>query len=163
MNEKFTPAMQEAVVALVSTKNMSMADAKKQVLADAEKAAKAPQPKETKKAEIKKPPGREFTPDQELNIINMVSSGKYTLNEARKKIRDDIKKKSGQVVEPENKKETAAEKKERLKAEIEELGGEVPEGNPSVAKFEEALTAAKAAAESGEGDSGEDDIIDDLI
>jgi predicted nucleic acid-binding Zn-ribbon protein len=82
-----------------------------------------------------------------LNLCNLVGRG-MTLKEAREHL-EGVKPKP---VEPPKdttknttKKPTAKERKEALSVEIEKYGGEAPHMNSSIAKFEEALTAAKTA------------------
>lgn len=86
--------------------------------------------------------------DQQRKVQTLVSQGT--------KLKDAIAKVGKKAKPPANPddggevKETAKQKKERLAGEIEALGGEVPEIGASVAKFEEALTAAKAKGEGGD-------------
>lgn len=89
-----------------------------------------------------------------LQICNLVSRGK-SLPEARKMVAE-AQKKASATTEPEKKKESAKDKKIRLAEEIEALGGETPAANASVAQFEQALTAAKAAKEQAEADKAND-------
>jgi len=94
----------------------------------------------------------------DLRLCNLVSQGK-TLKEAKAIVAEADKKREGrkkQKSQEGGSKPTTKEKKELLKAEIEALGVEAPAMNESVAKFEEALTAAKAAKETEGSDSSED-------
>ncbi len=95
----------------------------------------------------------------DLRICNLVSQGK-SLKEAKAFVEsfDNKNKSVSEAKAPKEAKETTAEKKERLVAEIEAAGGDVPAGKPSVAKLEEALAVAKAEPKAPEGDEAGDDL-----
>lgn len=86
----------------------------------------------------------EFTADQKLQLCNMTSQG-ISLAEAKRRILESAKPAISAASEAG--KPSARDRKAALTAEIESLGGEVPPVSASVAKFEEALTAAKARGE----------------
>jgi len=94
----------------------------------------------------------------DLLLCNLTSRG-MTLSEARAHLAAEEAKRAeraGRIQAPsEPEKISAKDKKEALAAEIEALGGEVPGANSSVAKFEEALTAAKFAAEEASEEADE--------
>lgn len=85
--------------------------------------------------------------NQELAVGNLVARGM--------KLQDAIKKVTTNTEAPaapggKAKKPTTKERKESMGKEIEALGGEVPDAGASVAKFTEALTAAKAVNDEAE-------------
>ena len=98
--------------------------------------------------------------DRRAKVMAMVSQG-TKLQDAIAKVQPKAKPAATSGEKP---KMSAADKKAALTKEIEALNGEVPAEGASVAKFEEALTAAKAAAEEG-GDKDEENKTDgeDLI
>lgn len=112
----------------------------------------------------------QITPEQELQICNLVSDGK-TVAEARKQVLEASNVISiGDTPEGEKPKLSAQDKKDAMTKEIEALGGEVPDPGASVAKFTEALTKAQADAEAkkaaegeGEGNGGGDNTGADLM
>ncbi len=87
----------------------------------------------------------EFTAGQKLTICNMVQKG-MRLKDARAKVAKENTPAKGESPEA-PKRKTAAERKEALAAEIVALGGTPPVKEASIAQFNEALTAAKTAAE----------------
>lgn len=89
-----------------------------------------------------------LTPEERFTVCNMNSTG-TKLKDAIAKV---VANRNGSTAAPkdEKKKPSAKAKKEALAKEIVELGGEAPEENASVAKFQEALTAAKAEKEAAD-------------
>jgi hypothetical protein len=87
----------------------------------------------------------ELTPDEQLVVCNMVSVG-VKLKDAIEKVTSQ-RPKADEGIDGEKPKLSTKERKELLADEINALDGEVPPMNASIAKFEEALTAAKAALE----------------
>tara|TARA_R100001530_G_scaffold131664_1_gene103488 strand:+ start:192 stop:479 length:288 start_codon:yes stop_codon:yes gene_type:complete len=86
----------------------------------------------------------DFTPDEKLFLSNLVSQG-VPMKKACERVLGCRKAPVGAAIR-EDRKPTAAERKEALAANIEAAGGEVPLASASVAKFEQALAAAKADA-----------------
>lgn len=99
-----------------------------------------------------------YTPEEKLVICNATSIGK-SMKEAKAMVMKARGGNTEAAPETEKKKPSAKEKKEALAKEIEALGGEVPAENASVAKFEEALTAAKTAKEEADKDGDGKDLL----
>ena len=110
-----------------------------------------------------------LTPEETLVVCNMTSTG-TKLRDAIAKIKAQRERSAtgGEATVEGKKKVSAKDKKSALTEEIEALEGEVPAASASVAKFEEALTAAKATKAEGTGtgedtDEGEDASESDLM
>lgn len=89
-----------------------------------------------------------LTPEEKLAVCNMTSTG-TAMAEAIAAIEEQRGRDAGgnTPTEEGKRKISPRDKKAALAKEIEALGGEVPEASASVAKFGEALTAAKVAKE----------------
>jgi len=105
----------------------------------------------------------EFSQDEKLLIGNMVSAG-AKMKDAKAKVLATRKKTADAEPKPEKpKKKSADDRKKEIAVKIQGLGGEHPPFNASVAKFEEALTAArsgpggKPAKKDGETDEAKKD------
>lgn len=85
-----------------------------------------------------------LTPEEKLAICNMTSTG-TKMKDAIARIVDRRNATDGAATDEVKKKVPTKDKKAALAKEIKSLDGEVPAASASVAKFEEALTAAKAA------------------
>jgi hypothetical protein len=95
-----------------------------------------------------------------LQLCNLAS--KHGLKKAREIMATEAKaaaavENTGEQGTP--KKLTADEKKAALVPEFEALGVELPPPGDSFAKWKQALTAAKEAAEKPEGDTGADNLM----
>lgn len=99
---------------------------------------------------------KELTDEQKLHLCNLASSG-VPLKEAMKRVLGSTKKDEAPA-EGENVKLTANDKKAALALEIEALGAEPPALTESVAKHQQALDEAKAAAAEG-GEDGAEEML----
>jgi hypothetical protein len=87
----------------------------------------------------------ELTSDEQLVVCNLTSVG-VSLKDAIARVKNQ-RPQADECVDGEKPKLSTKERKELLADEINALDGEVPPMNASIAKFEEALTAAKATLE----------------
>lgn len=85
----------------------------------------------------------DLTPEETLVVCNMTSTG-AKLVDAIAEIVSRRKKGGTPASSKEAKKPSTKDRKEALAKQIEALNGEAPAANASIAKFEEALTTAKA-------------------
>ena len=98
--------------------------------------------------------GFEPTTEEKLLLCNLTSTG-VSMKDAVERV-VSARSSGESKVDGEKTKLSTKERKEILADEIDALGGEVPPMNASIAKFEEALTTAKAAVEGSDADSSKD-------